>query len=115
MHNVSPLLARYATERTGDAHIPGYYCEERMQWVIDVGNGCRPIIDADCDLAELKTKTEVRQEADDESKPALLEITTKTKVEQEADDQIPQALLEVTTKTHAQVESEDRKITVDFL
>jgi len=115
MENVSPLLARHSTTRTGDASIPGHYCEQRLQWVVDSKNGRRPIIDAKCDLAELKTKTDVQQEADDDSQQALVELTTKTKVQQESDDQIPQALLEITTKTHAQVESDDRDVAVNFL
>ena len=101
---ISPLLVSGATERTGNAQLPGAYCGKRHLWL---ANGL-PIVEAMSNLAELTTKTEAQLERDDSSEPSLLELQTKTKAEVEQDDQDWNIhMLGLTTKTFANLERDD--------
>lgn len=99
-----PLLTQGAIERTGNAELPGNYCEQRHVWLVD---GV-PAVQALTGLAELVTKTEAQLERDDNSDPTLLELQTKTKAEVEQDDQdFSVHLLGLTTKTRADTHERD--------
>lgn len=101
---ISPLLTTEATERTGNAQLPGAYCGQRHVWLLDGA----PIVEALSNLAELTTKTDAQLERDDSSEPSLLELQTKTKAEAEQDDQDWNIhMLGLTTKTFANVERDD--------
>ncbi|KRC93908.1 MULTISPECIES: hypothetical protein [Pseudomonas] len=123
----SPYLSRFATPRTGEDKIPGYYSSELNMWAIDSPAGAIPII-ADGALNELMTKTKVNAEQDDEA-PWQVELLTKTyqKVESDDDDHIrfrgqssadsfsqplsldsSNNLLQLVTKTDANTERDDR-------
>lgn len=81
--NVRPLLLSRATERTGDASLPGEYSHENHLWMVDG----EPIVQAKSDLAELNTKTSGVPERDDKSFEPLLELQTKTRAQIERDDE----------------------------
>lgn len=101
---ISPLLARTATERTGNEQLPGTYCRQRHVWLVDG----RPVVKAVSNLAELTTKTAAQMERDDSSEPTLLELQTKTKAEVEQDDQdFSVDMLGLVTKTFANTERDD--------
>lgn len=101
---ISPLLTKSATERTGNAQLPGAYCRQRHVWLVEGA----PIVEALSNLAELTTKTEAQLERDDSSDPSLLELQTKTKAEAEQDDQDWNShILGLTTKTFANLERDD--------
>jgi len=101
---IMPLLTQGAIERTGNAELPGTYCDQRHVWLVD---GV-PAVQALTGLAELVTKTEAQLERDDNSDPTLLELQTKTKAEVEQDDQEFSAhLLGLTTKTRADTHERD--------
>jgi hypothetical protein len=101
---INPLLVQTATERTGDAYIPGYYCPHKHVWVIDG----HPIVEARSAIAELMTKTEAQLERDDASPDLLLEMQTKTKTQQERDDEdYAHSSLELLTKTSNISERDD--------
>jgi hypothetical protein len=113
---VQPLLARYATPRSGDPVLPGHFDSRRDVWVVDGPEGPQPIVQLRSDLGETTTATAVRAEQDDtDADPGLLASTTTfTKVLAEGDDtDVSCATLEVTTKTQAQVESEDTTFTIE--
>jgi hypothetical protein len=98
------LLTQGAIERTGNAELPGAYCEQRHVWLVD---GV-PVVQALTGLAELVTKTEALSERDDNSDPTLLELQTKTKAEVEKDDQdFSVNLLGLATKTRADTHERD--------
>lgn len=101
---IRPLLTQGAIERTGNAVLPGSYCEQRHVWLVD---GV-PAVQALNGLTELVTKTAARLERDDNSDPTLLELQTKTKAEVEQDDQeFSVHLLGLTTKTRADTHERD--------
>lgn len=101
---IKPLLSHGAIERTGNAVLPGNYCEQRHVWLID---GV-PAVQALTGLAELVTKTEAQLERDDNSDSTLLELQTKTKAEVEQDDQeFSVHLLGLATKTRADTHERD--------
>lgn len=119
----SPFLSRFATPRTGEDKIPGYYSSELNMWAVDSPAGVVPII-ADGALNELMTKTKVNAEQDDEA-CWQVELLTKTyqKVESDDDDPSPyrgqssvelrdfdssNQLLQLVTKTDANTERDDR-------
>ncbi|WP_228533131.1 hypothetical protein [Pseudomonas sp. UFMG81] len=119
----SPYLSRFATPRTGEDSIPGYYSSELNMWAIDSSAGVVPII-TDGVLNELMTKTKVNAEQDDEA-CWQIELLTKTyqKVESDDDDPSPYRgqssselrnfdtsnhLLQLVTKTDANTERDDR-------
>lgn len=106
---VSPYLARTAVVRTGTDEIPGYYSNEIDMWVVESEGGATPIIQ-NGSLAQLKTKTEVIQEEDDES-PYSLDLTTKTAHQIESDDHSPDfsgTVLQLMTKTDTVQEKDDK-------
>jgi len=101
---VQPLLTQGAIERTGNAELPGTYCEQRHVWLVDG----TPAVQALTGLAELVTKTNAQLERDDNSDPTLLELQTKTMAQMEQDDQEFSAhLLGLTTKTRADTHERD--------
>ena len=101
---IRPLLTQGAIERTGDAELPGTYCERRHVWLVD---GV-PAVQALTGLAELVTKTNAQLERDDNSDPTLLELQTKTKAEVEQDDQeFSVHLLGLVTKNRADTHERD--------
>lgn len=101
---ISPLLARTATERTGNEQLPGRYCRQMHVWLVEG----RPIVKSLPNLAELTTKTEAQMERDDSSEITLLELQTKTKAEVEQDDQdFSLDMLGLVTKTFANTERDD--------
>ena len=127
LSGTSPYLSRFATPRTGEDRIPGYYSSELNMWAINSPTGAVPII-ADGGLNELMTKTKVNAEQDDEA-PWQVELLTKTyqKVESDDDDHIrcrgqssadsfskpfsfesSNHLLQLVTKTDANAERDDR-------
>lgn len=127
LSGTSPYLSRFATPRTGEDKIPGYYSSDLNMWAIDSPAGAVPII-ADGALNELMTKTKVNAEQDDEA-PWQVELLTKTyqKVESDDDDYIryrgqssvdgfsqglsldsTNHLLQLVTKTDANTERDDR-------
>jgi hypothetical protein len=123
----SPYLSGFATPRTGEDIIPGYYSSELNMWAIDSPAGVVPII-VDGALNELMTKTKVNAEQDDEA-CWQVELLTKTyqKVESDDEDFSPYRrqfladsssrplsfessnhLLQLVTKTDASTERDDR-------
>lgn len=105
---VVPFLARFATPRTGDDQLPGYYSTALDMWVVDTKDGPAPVINQGA-LAELVTKTKVNAEQDDEGFYALHELTTFTDVKAEGVDSPSHMnqLLELSSKTFIKVESDD--------
>lgn len=103
-----PFLARFATDRTEENHIPGHYCYEQDVWVVKDKEKHIPII-SKFTLTETVTKTKVRQESDDESSISMLEPATKTGVQLERDDTDLSIchLLELMTKTDTVQERDD--------
>ncbi|WP_246881748.1 MULTISPECIES: hypothetical protein [unclassified Pseudomonas] len=103
-----PFLARFATPRTGDDKLPGYYSTAVDMWVVDTQDGPTPIINHGA-LAELVTKTKVNAEQDDEGFHALHELKTFTDVKAEGVDSSASMnqLLELSSKTFIKVESDD--------
>lgn len=108
---ISPFLAKAGTPRTGENHLPGYYCKQQKMWVIDTEHGAQPIINEQA-LSQLMTKTNQQTESDDDTWPIrysnLLQLVTKTDSIQEADDNYSASqLLELVTKTKTQQEADD--------
>ena len=103
-----PFLARFATPRTGDDRLPGYYSTALDMWVVDTKDGPAPVINQGA-LAELVTKTKVNAEQDDEGFYALHELKTFTDVKAEGADSpgYMNQLLELSSKTFIKVESDD--------
>ncbi len=121
----SPFLSRFATPRTGEDSIPGFYSRELQMWAVEAPDGEVPII-ADGALNELMTKTKVNAEQDDEASWQM-ELLTKTyqRVESDEDDPSPYRgqsadsghlhrfdscnhMLQLVTKTDATTERDDR-------
>ena len=108
---ISPFLAKAGTPRTGENHLPGYYCKQKKMWVIDTENGAQPIINEQA-LSQLMTKTNQKTESDDENWPIrysnLLQLVTKTDSTQEADDNYSASQIQaLVTKTKTQQEADD--------
>jgi len=80
---VLPYLSRFAIPRTEVAPIDGFYCSEKAMWMMDTINGPRPAIECSTTSQEMRTKTEVTSESDDD---ILLELLTKTAVQSEQDE-----------------------------
>lgn len=125
LKKLSPFLSRFATPRTGEDSIPGFYSSELQMWAIEAPDGEVPII-ADGALDELMTKTKVNAEQDDEASWQI-ELLTKTYQRVESDDDDPSPyrgqsadsgtqcrfddsnhLLQLVTKTDATTERDDR-------
>lgn len=87
LRNLSPFLSRFATPRTGEDSIPGFYSPDLQMWVVETTEGEAPII-ADGALNELITKTKVNVEQDDEA-CWQIELLTKTYQKVESDDDNP--------------------------
>ena len=105
-----PLLVGFSVQRTGDDTLPGHYDNEQQVWVVNGGDGMRPIVEAAGNLCELATKTFAEPERDDVETMVFLEASTKTELSPERDD-APQSpmmtLLDMVTKTKAQQERDD--------
>ena len=103
-----PFLARFATPRTGDDQLPGYYSTVLDMWVVDTKDGPAPVINQGA-LAELVTKTKVNAEQDDEGFYALHELKAFTGVRAEGVDSPSQLnrMLELSSKTFIKAESDD--------
>lgn len=80
-----PYLTQFATQRTPNDPIKGWYSLETDMWMVETRNGPRPAIDRDSSMLEMSTKTAIQGEADD----VALELLTKTDVQQEQDDEDP--------------------------
>ena len=108
---IRPFLTQMATQREGaSAPLPGAYSPEHSVWMVDAGQGARPIVEVRRDLGETATFTKVLAEQDDTdiALAASGDTATTTRVQAEADDSdITAATLDIATKTYAQVESED--------
>ncbi|QHP80886.1 hypothetical protein EO763_13625 [Pectobacterium odoriferum] len=103
-----PYLARFASKRTEENNIPGYYSSEQDVWVIEDGDKELPIIFKGC-LPETLTKTNANQEGDDDTSYVMIELATKTAAELERDDTdlSMNHLLELVTKTDTIQERDD--------
>ncbi|MFJ5508175.1 hypothetical protein [Pectobacterium jejuense] len=103
-----PYLARFASKRTEENNIPGYYSSEQDVWVIEDGDKELPIIFKGF-LAETLTKTNTNQEGDDDTSYKMAELGTKTEAELERDDTdfSTNHLLELVTKTDTIQERDD--------
>ena len=112
MSNV-PFLVNYATARISSPEIIGHYCNKIDMWVETKTQ--KPLIEFS-DLAELSTKTKVKEEQDDDS-PYLLEVMTKTNVNVERDDTDLRFnhLNELMTKTDVIQESDDTNFEYSFV
>ncbi len=125
LQKTSPFLSRFATPRTGEDSIPGFYSPELQMWAVEAPDGVVPVI-ADGALNELMTKTKVNAEQDDEASWQI-ELLTKTYQKVESDDDDPSLyrgqsndsgqlhrldssnhLLQLVTKTDAITERDDR-------
>lgn len=125
LQKTSPFLSRFATPRTGEDSIPGFYSPELQMWAVEAPDGVVPII-ADGALNELMTKTKVNAEQDDEA-CWQVELLTKTYQRVESDDDDPSPyrgqsadsgsprrfdssnrLLQLFTKTDATTERDDQ-------
>ena len=78
-----PYLSRFAIPRTEVDPIDGFYCSEKAMWMMETINGPRPAIECASAAQEMRTKTEVASESDDD---IILELLTKTAVQAEQDD-----------------------------
>ncbi|MGH6967141.1 MAG: hypothetical protein ACREE0_21870 [Phenylobacterium sp.] len=107
-----PLLTRHAVLRTAGQEIPGRYCEMRRMWVVDTGEGTRPLIEVAGQLAELVTKTRVELERDDTEDVIALALITKTDVQTERDDEsrLTSGVLELLTKTEVNTEQDKQDL-----
>lgn len=110
-----PFLLRFATPRSADAPMPGYYSPNLGVWVMDSEDGEMPIIEVaggSLVATQSKTMTQVEVDDDDPSRFGSVETSTYTKVRQEADDEdISLCLPELTTKTDVQQERDDEAST----
>ena len=105
-----PLLVGLSVLRTGDDTLPGHYDIEQKVWMIDEGNGPKPIVEVAGRLAELSTMTEVKSERADPSPMAFLEAITITKAKAEGHDVSGCSLmylLQLVTKTSIRQERDD--------
>ena len=82
--HVLPYLSRFALPRTEVAPLGGFYCEKTSMWMLDTVDGPRPAIERREASPEMRTKTEVTAEDDDD---IVLELLTKTLVQSEQDDE----------------------------
>ncbi len=80
---VLPYLSRFAIPRTEVGPLDGFYCSEKAMWMMATINGPRPAIECAEASLEIRTKTEVTPESDEDS---VLELLTKTLVQSEQDD-----------------------------
>lgn len=80
---VLPYLARFAIPRTEVDPLDGFYSSEKAMWMMNTINGPRPAIECSAVSQEMRTKTEVTSESDDD---IVLELLTKTAVQAEQDD-----------------------------
>jgi len=105
--DVVPFLVGMAEPRVPSQIVPGAYCAQAKQWVVQTSEGAKPIISVRSGVAETETKTRVQHEVDDEQFGGLLELETKTKVVQEVDDEDIHQLLALRTKTFVDEEVDD--------
>lgn len=84
--NSLPYLAQFAIPRTEIEAIKGWYSHETAMWMLDTVDGPQPFINCNSASSELLTKTEVKEESDDD---VALELFTKTLVQSEQDDDFP--------------------------
>ena len=79
-----PFLAKFAVPRIAVNPLGGFYCEDTAMWMLNTNEGPRPAIEHSVALSEMRTKTEVEPESDDDF---ALELLTKTMVQDEQDDE----------------------------
>lgn len=79
-----PFLARFAVQRTSDPGLPGRYCDEREQWVIDTPEG--PVALANLTHGHMATETRVGGEASDACIGPVVALATETSVGGEGND-----------------------------
>jgi hypothetical protein len=99
-----------ATREAASTPLLGAYSPEHSVWMVEAGDGLRPIVEVRRDLGETATFTKVLAEQDDTdiAIAAAGDTATTTRVQAEADDSdITAATLDIATKTYAQIESED--------
>lgn len=112
---VEPYLLRFATPRSCETpDMAGHYCTTRQLWVVDVGGESKPIVEQAADMlaqTQTKTMTQVEADDDDQGRGAMAEIKTITEVRQEADDNDTSLVLpEIQTKTDVQQETDDQAV-----
>ena len=81
--SVLPYLSHFACPRTEVPPLGGFYCTEKAMWMVETVNGPLPAIECSLASHEMRTKTEITSESDDD---ILLELLTKTAVQSEQDD-----------------------------
>ena len=80
---ILPYLAKYAVPRIEVDPLGGFYCEDTAMWMLNTTEGPRPAIEYSAASSEMRTKTEVEPESDDDF---VLELLTKTMVQDEQDE-----------------------------
>lgn len=112
-----PFLARFAVPRTPSADLPGRYCSDLDQWVIDTSAGPFPAVQNNC--SQLATETRVGGEQSDRSADFPLAAATHTAVSAEQDDRSVDnwtaAMATITEVNAEQADYGDQRFTLQML